>query len=46
MALSGHSNNGAQDMYSLILFSMFAAPIVLQVRNAFRRKPAKVKARR
>jgi hypothetical protein len=46
MALSGHSNNGAQDMYSLILLSMFVAPLVIQVRNTFRRKPAKVKARR
>lgn len=45
MALSGHSNNGAQDMTTLILFSMFVFPVVAQVRNAFR-KPAKVKARR
>lgn len=33
-------------MTNLILFSMFVAPMVIQVRNAFRRKPAKVKARR
>jgi hypothetical protein len=32
-------------MANLILFLTFAAPILLQVRNAFR-KPAKAKARR
>jgi hypothetical protein len=30
-------------MLNLILFSIFVGPMVLQVRNAFRPKPAKVK---